>query len=410
MARKTPFHDRTAALARSFAWKEWNGYAAVRAYDTHSEDEYFAVRFRAGLLDVSPLVKLDVTGPDAGKLLSRVFSRDVASLPPRRVAYGVLCDADGKVLDDGTVAHLDGGRYRLCTSERWEAWIGRHAGGLDVTLVDTTDSLAALAIQGPLSRSVLGPLVDFDLGAMPFFRARPATIAGVPGWVSRTGYTGDLGYEVFVPAEHALRVWDAAMEAGRPVLAVPFGLDALDVTRIEAGFVLQGVDYFCARGALIEARKSSPDEIGLGFTVDLDRSVRFVGQAAVEAERARGPRWDLVGVELDWEELESLYRSYDLPPHLAPAASRLAVPVYAEDGRTQVGQVTSQTWSPVTKRYLALATVRREEGAPGTLLRVEHTVEFERRTVRATVVPRTFFDPERKRSVVKPAGPAAGGA
>jgi aminomethyltransferase len=405
MARTSPFHDRTAALNHSFLWKEWNGFAAVRAYDAHSEDEYFAVRFRAGLIDVSPLVKLDVSGKDAAKLLSRVFSRDVEKLAPRRVTYGVLVDPDGKVLDDGTVAHLDGGVFRLCTSERWEAWIGRQARGLDVTLRDTTEAFAALALQGPLSREVLGPLVDFDLGAMPFFRARNARIAGIPGVVSRTGYTGDLGYEVFVPAEHALQLWDALAGAGRPVLLAPFGLDALDVTRIEAGFVLQGVDYFSARGALIPSRKSTPDEIGLGFCVDLDRRTRFVGQDAVERERRVGSAWDLVGIEVDWEELDRLYRSYDLPPHLAPVASRAAVPVYAEDGRTQVGQVTSQTWSPVLKRYLALATVQRGVSALGTPLRVEHTVEFERRTVKATVVPRTFFDPERKRATT--AGPRA---
>lgn len=405
MARTTPVHDRTAALAHSFLWKEWNGFAAVRAYDAHSEDEYFAVRFRAGLLDVSPLVKLDVSGKDAATLLSRVFSRNVERLAPRRVTYGVLVDAQGKVLDDGTVAHLDGGVFRLCTSERWAGWLARHARGLDVTLTDTTESLAALALQGPLSREVLGPLVDFDLGAMPFFRARAATIAGVRGWVSRTGYTGDLGYEVFVPAESAVRVWDALVAAGRPVLLSPFGLDALDVLRIEAGFVLQGVDYFCARGALIPSRKSSPDELGLGFCVELDRRTRFVGQDAIERERRTGgAAWDLVGIALDWAELDGLYRSYDLPPHLAPVASRIAVPVYAEDGRTQVGQVTSQTWSPVLKKYLCLATVRRAAAAPGTPLRVEHTVEYERRTVAGAVVPRTFFDPERKRSVVRGAG------
>jgi aminomethyltransferase len=403
MARPSPFHDRTQALAHSFLWKEWNGFAAVRAYDAHSEEEYFSVRFRAGILDVSPLVKLDVSGRDAARLLSRVFSRDVERLAPRRVTYGVLVDEDGKVLDDGTVAHLDGGVFRLCTSDRWEAWLARNARGLDVQLRDTTESLAAVAVQGPLAREVLGPLVDFELGAMPFFRARAATVAGIPGWVSRTGYTGDLGYEVFVPADQACRLWDALVAPERPVRPTPFGLDALDVTRIEAGFVLQGVDYFSARGALIPSRKSTPDEVGLGFCVELDRRTRFVGQDAVERERRVGSAWDLVGVELDWEELDQLYRSYDLPPHLAPVASRVAVPVYAEDGRTQVGQMTSQTWSPVAKRYLGLATVRRELSALGTPLRVEHTVEFERRTVRATVVPRTFFDPERKRSTTSAA-------
>jgi aminomethyltransferase len=408
MPRPSPLHPRTQPACHSFAWKEWNGFAAVRAYDTHSEEEYFAVRHKAGLLDVSPLCKYDVSGPHAAVLLSRVFSRDVEKLAEKRVTYGVLVDPAGKVLDDGTCAHLEGGTYRLCTSERWLAWLGRHARGLDVTIEDTTERYAALAVQGPLARQVLAGLVDFDLGPMPFFRVRHARIAGARGWVSRTGYTGDLGYEVFVEAADAVRVWDALIEAGAPFGLTPFGLDALDVTRIEAGFILQGVDYFSARAALLESRKSTPDEIGLGSTVDLDRGTPFLGQDQVIAERARGSVWDLVGIELDWAEIERLYHGYGLPPHLAPAASRLAVPVYADDGRTQVGQATSHTWSPILKKPLALATVRRPFHALGTTLRVEHTVEYERRTVKGTVVPRTFFDPERKRAVVgKRAGAAA---
>ncbi|MEQ1501752.1 MAG: aminomethyltransferase family protein [Myxococcota bacterium] len=407
MPRTSPFHPRTSARCHSFLWKEWNGFAAVRAYDAHSEEEYFAIRHKAGLLDVSPLCKYDVSGADAAVLLSRVFSRDVAKLPERRVTYGLLVDPHGKVLDDGTCAHLESGRFRLCTSERWGGWLHRHARGLDVTIDDTTERFAALAVQGPLARSCLASVVDFDLGLMPFFRVRRAKIAGVPGWISRTGYTGDLGYELFVDAADAVRVWDAVIEAGAPHALTPFGLDALDVARIEAGFVLQGVDYFTARTALIEGRKSTPDELGLGSCVELERETPFCGQPAVEAERARGAAWDLVGLQLDWEELDQLYQSYGLPPNLGPVASRLAVPVYAEDGRTQIGQATSHTWSPVLKRYLLLASVRREQAVLGTELRVEHTVEYERRSVRATVVPRTFFDPPRKRATTK--APAAAG-
>jgi aminomethyltransferase len=410
MPRTTPFHPRTSARCHSFLWKEWNGFAAVRAYDAHSEEEYFAIRHKAGVIDVSPLCKYDIRGRHAAVLLSRVFSRDVERLAERRVTYGLLVDPQGKVLDDGTCAHLDGGVFRLCTSERWGAWLERHARGLDVHIEDTTDRFAALAVQGPLAREVLSPLVDFDLGQMPFFRARPAKLGPVSGTLSRTGYTGDLGYELFVEAEHALPLWDALLEAGARWQLTPFGLDALDVSRIEAGFVLQGVDYYSSRGALIESRTSTPDEIGLGSCVELDRNTRFVGQDAVEAERQRGPIWDLVGIELEWLELERLYHSFGLPPHLAPVASRSAVPVYAEDGRTQVGQATSLTWSPVLKKYLALATVRRPHHALGTTLRVEHTVEFERRTVRAKVVPRTFFDPERKRTTTKRASPKAASA
>lgn len=398
MPRPSPFHARTSALCHSLQYKEWNGVHAVRVYDAHSEEEYFAVRHRAGVLDVSPLCKYDVSGPDAARLLARAFTRDASRLAERRVAYGLMVDPAGKVLDDGTLAHLEGGTYRLCTSERWFDWLGRLARGLDVAIVDQTDALAALAVQGPAARTILASVVDIDLGPMPFFRVRAARIGGAPGWISRTGYTGDLGYELFVPRHDAERVWDAVIAAGAPHGLVPFGLDTLDVLRIEAGFILQGVDYFSARSALIDARKSTPDEIGLGSTVDLERDVPFVGQEQVVAERARGSTWDLVGVELDWEEIARLYQGYDLPPHFAPAASRLAVPVYAGDGRTQIGQVTSHTWSPITKRYLALATVRRPYHAEGTTLRVEYTVEYERRAVKGTVVPRTFFDPARKKA------------
>jgi aminomethyltransferase len=403
MPRPSPLHSRTSARCHSLLYKEWNGFHAVRSYDAHSEEEYFAVRHRAGVIDVSPLCKYDLSGPEAAVLLSRVFSRDSESLAERRVTYGVLIDEQGKVLDDGTLARLDGGGFRLCTSERWLEWLERLGNGLDVQVVDQTDALAALAVQGPAAREVLAGLVDFDLGPMPFFRVRQATIGGAPGWVSRSGYTGDLGYELFVPAAQAEQVWDAVLAAGEPFGLTPFGLDALDVLRIEAGFVLQGVDYFSARSALIEARKSTPDEIGLGATVDLEhRATPLIGHRAVLAERARPPRWDLVGIELDWGEVERLYHSYDLPPVLAPVASRLAVPVYAPDGRTQVGQVTSHTWSPLLKRYLALATVARPYNALGTSLRVEHTVEYERRSVSGTVVPRTFFDPARKRATLPP--------
>lgn len=407
MPRSSPLHPRTSAACHSLLWKEWNGFAAVRAYDAHSEGEYFAVRNKAGIIDVSPLCKYDVSGPGAATLLSRVFSRDIGRLAERRVTYGLMVDPDGKVLDDGTCARIDADRYRLCTSERWGAWLHRNARGLDVRIDDRTEDLGALAVQGPLSRSCLAPLVDFDLGKMPFFRVRPAKIAGVSGWIARTGYTGDLGYEVFVDAADAVRVWDAAFEAGARFGLTPFGLDALDVTRIEAGFVLQGVDYFSARTAVIPSRKSTPDEIGLGGCVELDgRAVRFLGQDKVEAERAAGSVWDLVGVELDWSELDGLYRAYGLPPQLGPVASRLAVPVYAEDGRTQIGQVTSSTWSPVTKRYLCLATVRRPHNALGSEVRVEHTVEYERRSVAGRVVPRTFYDPPRKRATVGAAASA----
>ncbi len=394
----TPFHPRTRALCRSYLWKEWAGYYAVRCYDAHSEREYFAIRNAAALLDVSPLYKYEFVGPDAAAVLARIVSRDITRLRRGRVTYCCWCDAEGKVLDDGTVARIGEEHFRLTSSEPWLFWFRRLARGARVRITDSSKDLAALALQGPRSRAILDELVDFDMDRMRFFRVRRVQLAGRGVWVSRTGYTGDLGYEIWMDPADALPVWDALIEAGAPHRLEPVGLDALDVSRLEAGFVLQGVDYYSARGCLIPSRKSSPFEAGLGATVELERG-GFIGQAALKAERERGSEWALVALSLDWEELEALYARWDLPPQLAPAAWRSPVPVYASDGRTQIGQATSGTWSPTLKQYIALATVRARYGAERQRLRMEYTVEYERRQVAATVVARPPFDPERKRSV-----------
>jgi len=397
MPKPTPFHPRIQALCHSYQWKEWAGYHAVCNYDAHSEREYFAIRNAAGLLDVSPLYKYEFTGPDAAAVLSRIMTRDIATIGVGRVTYTCWCDEAGKALDDGTVARLGKEHFRVTASEPWLLWFRRLARGADVTIRDSTRELAALALQGPRARAILDEVVDFDMNRMRFFRVRRMKLAGKGVWVSRTGYTGDLGYEIWMDPKDALPVWDALMEAGKPHRMEAMGLDALDVSRLEAGFILQGVDYFSARFALIEGRKSSPFEIDLGGTVDLDRGP-FMGQAALKAEEAAGSPWALVALSLDWEEIERLYASYDLPPHLAPVAWRSAVPVYASDGRSQVGQATSGTWSPLLKQSIALATVRTRHAAVGTRLKMEYTVEFARKTVTATVVEKPLFDPERKRS------------
>jgi aminomethyltransferase len=406
MPRKTPFHPRTEALCASYAWKEWAGYHAVSNYDRHSEREYFAIRHAAGLIDVTPLYKYDVTGPDAGAFLSRIWCRDVADIRVGRVVYSAMADERGKCVDDGTISRLGPQHYRATSSEPWMHWLHRHARGFDVQIEDTTDRIAALAIQGPNARAVLKPLVDFDMDRMRFFRVQRTKLAGHGVWVSRTGYTGDLGYEVWTDNADALAVWDALMEEGALHGLEPFGLDALDVVRIEAGFVLQGIDYISARSCIIESRKSSPFEAGLGWTVELDREP-FIGKAALEREREAGSRWALVGLELSWPGIEAVYDRYGLPPHLAPTASRAAVPIYDASGNKQVGQVTSSTWSPLLKRSLAIGQVYAEHGAEGTELMVEHTPEFERCKIAARVVPKPFFDPERKRHTPKKGKPPA---
>ena len=391
----TPFHPRTSALCVSHLWKDWSGYYAVRSYGTYAEREYYAIRHAAALIDVSPLHKYEVRGPGAGDLLARVMVRDVRALKPGRVTYLCWCDDDGKVVDDGTVARLSEDRFRLTANFPAYAWLQRHARGLDVSIVDRSESLAALALQGPRSRAVL-EACGAELKDLRFFRITPARLAGVAVEISRTGYTGDLGYEIWVDHEHALAVWDALVDAGRAHRLLPVGLDALDVSRIEAGFILAGVDYFSAPHCLIPSRKSSPYEIGLGRLVELEREP-FVGQGALAAEAARPARWRLVGLRYDWDEYEALFQAVGLPPQVPAGAWRAGVPVYDGAGRP-IGQATSGAWSPLLKCNLALATLASEHAAADTMVRVEVTVEYRRHTVAARVVPTPFFDPERKRA------------
>jgi aminomethyltransferase len=394
----SPFHERTSRLCTSYRWKDWSGYAAVCSYDTTHDREYFAFRESAGLLDVSPLFKYEVHGPDATALLSRMMVRDVSKLKVGRVGYSCWCDDHGKVIDDGTITRLAEDYYRVTAADPTYHWLQAVGRGLRVTIEDSTARLAVVALQGPRSRDVLRAASDADMDGLKFFGATRARLDGLDVWITRTGYTGDLGYEVWTERGGALRLWDALIDAGRPHGIQPAGLDALDVARIEAGFILLGVDYFSAPKTVLEARKSTPYEIGLGWIVDFDRPTfpAFIGRDALAAEKRRGSAWALVGLEVAWAALEALYESYSLPPSLPATARRDGLPVYDEDGR-QVGKVTSHTWSPILKKYIALASVAARHAATGTVLQMEHTVEFERRRVPAQVLPTPFFDPPRKR-------------
>ncbi|MGD8376192.1 MAG: aminomethyltransferase family protein [Acidobacteriota bacterium] len=396
MPRPSPFHTRTSELCTSLFWKDWAGHHAVRSYDTHLDREYYAIRHAAGLLDVSPLYKYEVSGPDAAAFLAALTVRDIRRLKPGRVTYLCWCDDEGKVVDDGTISHLEPGRFRVTAAEPAGAWMQRHAGPFQVRIEDSTDRLGALALQGPRSRAILQACVDENLDDLRFFRVIRTRLGETGVWISRTGYTGDLGYEVWVERPEALRVYDVVTEAGRDHRMLPAGLDALDVTRVEAGFLMNGVDYFSAHHCLIDSRKSSPYELGLGWTVQLDREP-FLGQSALRAERERGSRWAFVGLVYDWDELEAQFAEVDLPPQLPYGAWRTPLPVY-EAGGAQVGQATSGAWSPTLKKNLALASLHAEHAAVGTRLEIENTVEFRRLRVGVTVTKTPFFDPERKRA------------
>ena len=395
MLKTTPFHPRLAPLCVSHAWRRWAGHAVASSYELSHEREYHAIRVAAALFDISPLYKYRVTGRDAGRLLDRVVTRDVMRAPVGQVLYTPWCDSAGKVLDDGTVARLDETTFRMTSADPNLRWLEDCALGLGVQVEDVSDALCALALQGPNARAILEQVADADLAGLKYFRIAPARLAGVPVTVSRTGYTGDLGYEIWLDAAHALQVWDALIAAGRGYGLMPAGMLALDVARLEAGLMLIDVDYVSARKALIDGQKSSPYELGLGWAVNL-RKERFVGRSALAEEARRTPQWQFVGIEVEWNSLEALYTEVGLAPQLPAAAWRASTPIY--DGSGQVGYATSGGWSPLLKKYIALAHIQGESARVGTELEMEITVEHRRKRALARVVPRPFFDPERKRA------------
>ena len=392
----TPFHPRTSELCTSLFYKDWAGYYTVCSYDTCHEREYFALRNAAGLIDVSPLYKYEVYGKDAAALLARVMVKDINNLQVGRCTYLCWCDDHGKVLDDGTVSRLDDTHFRVTAAEPTLSWLMRQSRRFDVTIEDSTDRIGTLSLQGPTSRDILKNVSDADIGNLRYFGLTQARLDGVDVVISRTGFTGDLGFEIWVEREQALKVYDAIMAAGRDYRIQPVGLDAMDVARIEAGYIMNGVDYFSANACPIESRKSTPYEIGLGWTVDLDRDP-FIGQDALKYEYANGSPWATVGLVYDWPAFERLFDEFGLPPQLPGGAWRTPVPVFDKAG-AQVGQGTSGAWSAILKENLALATVRADYATPGVALQIEVTVEYERRRVPAMVTKTPFFDPPRKRA------------
>jgi len=389
----SPVHDRTLALCESLNFREWSGYYAVSAYEGHHEHEYSAIRNAAALIDVSPLYKYLITGRDAARFVDRLITRDVAKMTVGQVFYTPWCDEYGKVIDDGTVSRIEEQTFRWTAADPSLRWFSQNAAGMDVHIEDVSEEVAALALQGPTSARLLRKVAKADIDTLKYFRVTRGTIGGVSVEISRTGYTGDLGYEIWMPAKDGLRVWDALMEGGGPFDIKPAGMLALDVARIEAGLLLVEVDFFSSKKAMIPTQMYSPYEMNLGRLVSLTKG-RFIGQQALRDEQQRGHERQIVGLEVEWTDVEAIYEKLGLPPSVGATASRVAVPVY-RSGR-QVGRATSTTWSPVLKKMVALATVARPHYAEGTKLQIEVTVEAVRHRVAATVVKTPFFDPKRK--------------
>jgi aminomethyltransferase len=382
-------------LCTSLNWRQWSGYFAASSYDNFLEPEYHAIRSGAGLIDVSPLYKYEIRGKDAVALVDRLITRDARRCRVGQVLYAPWCDEAGKVIQDGTFQRLEDTVFRATAADPTLRWFEMNAAGMEVEVRDISEEVAALALQGPRSREILQRISSADLEGLGYFRILASRLADIPVWISRTGYTGDRGYEIWAAARDAERLWDALMETGKDYGIHPAGMLALDLARIEAGYPLIEIDFVSSERALIEAQKSSPYEIGLGWAVNLKKPY-FVGREALLAESQRTAGKRFVGVEVHWDEIERLYREFGLAPQLPNVASRLGVPVYA--GAEQIGKVTSSCWSPLLKKFIGLATLEARFAPPGTRVEMEMTVEYVRRRARARVATLPFFDPERKRA------------
>jgi aminomethyltransferase len=392
----TAFHPRTETMNQKLAWGEWSGYHAAAVYADFHDIEYNAIREAAAVIDVSPLYKYVVSGPDAPRLMNRVLPRDAARQRVNQVFYTPWVDEDGKMIDDGTVTRLTENSYRVTAALPCYRWFLMNATGLDVQVDDITETTAGLALQGQKSRAVLEAATGQDWSDVPYFGRRATSIGGVPVDVTRTGYTGDLGYELWVSTDDALAMWDRLFQVGPDYGLRPAGINALDVSRLEAGLILIDAEYTSALHARTADHFYSPAELGLSRLIDFDKG-DFVGRRALLAEReGGGPPRRLVGLDLEWAGIEAMFARHGLAPEVSAMVHRPAVPIYRE-GR-QVGRATSIGWGPTIKRMVGFGSVDRRQEAIGTRLSVEWSVEGERGKVAATVVPMPFLDLPRKRA------------
>jgi len=393
--KRTPFHERTSRLSVAQNWRRWAGHIVLGSYELSLDREYWAIRDGAALIDVSPLMKYVIEGPDAARLLHKVTTRDVLKMQVGQVYYTGWCDDDGKLIDDGTVSRLDETRFRMTSAEPSLRWLAMNAVGMEVKVTEVTDRMATLSLQGPKSRAVLNRLCADPLDKLRYFRLTHTSIGNIPVSVSRTGYTGDLGYEIWMECEHALPVWDALMMAGDDYGITPCGILAMDMARVEAGLFMLDVDYTASTHAWIEGQKSSPLEMGLEWAVNLDKKGYFVGRRALEREKRNGSSWKLMGLEIAWNGLERLFADVGLPPQIPAMAVRASLPVMS--GAKQVGYASTSSWSPVLKKYIALVHLQRPYYEPGTRLTMEVTIEHHRRHAPGTVVKLPFYEPAWKK-------------
>ncbi len=399
MIRTTPFHERLRLLDTQGLYTHWQGYLSALRYSHAPKHEYFAVRNAVGVFDTSPLYKYRIAGPDAERFLGGVLTRDVRSCRPGRAQYTLWCDDRGFVMEDGVVFRHSADELWLTVARPVLAHLDMLRGGLRVELEDVSDGYGILAVQGPRSRDTLAALAPEVRGLRPFEHA-PAKVADAPVTLSRTGYTGDLGYEVTVPADAALDVLDAVLEAGAPHGIRPFGEEALMTLRIEAGLVLLDVDFHNSRLAFTDADRVTPTELGMGWMLrGVDDDTRpFLGRQAILRELREGAsRWATVGVVVDWRHWDRLHRDAGLLPPKDERPLPYESMLYDAQG-DRAGYVTSLAYSPVLQRHIGIARVRRQLSDPGSDVLVELTINHETTTVAARTARLPLFDPERRRA------------
>lgn len=396
MIRTTPFHDRVEELNRTGLWSHWAGNLVVDKYQMSEKFEYFAVRNAAGIFDTSPLYKYRMVGPDAEAYLAGIMARDIRSCRPGRAQYTMWCDDDGYVMEDGVIFRLSGDEFLLTAAKPNLAYLTGLVGRLRVEVTDVSDEYGAFALQGPRSREILSSLVA-EIEGLGYFQVKPAKIGEVPVTISRTGFTGDLGYEVWVPASGALAVWDAVMEAGEGRGLIPFGQIALSMARIEAGLLLIDVDFTSSRFAWTPAQKSTPLELGMGWMFkDLDRP--FIGREAIRREiEDHTSRYHLTGLMVDWQDWDTKYGEAGLIPPKDHTPVEEDMMIY-DDASERAGWSSSFMYSPMLQRHIALARVRPDLAEIGARVNLEVTIDHRYHTVAARVVRLPLFNPERKTS------------
>ena len=400
MIKKTPFYPRTGPLNQTMLWEHWAGYLVAQKYQFSSTYEYYAIRNSAGLFDTSPLFKYRIQGPDATPFLAGVLARDIRRCPVGHAQYTIWCDDDGWLLEDGVVLHVAPNEYWLTAAEPNLRYWQQLVGPADVTITDISEAYGILALQGPHAGNILCQLSP-DIPQLNYFDVTQTTIGQTPVTISRTGYTGDLGYEVWVKSEDAVPVWDAIMTAGAGYNIIPFGQQVLHMARLDAGLLLIGIEYHTARHAWTDEQRSSPIELGFSWMfrhlAEDDRI--FIGRQAIEAElHQKSSRWHLVGLEVDWQSYEQTYNSLGLmaPKNNIPLEEAMAL--YNEQNEW-VGHTTSYAFSSILKKHIALAKVAPPLAKRGTIIQLELLINDRPRLVTARVVKTPFFNPARKTAV-----------